>query len=285
MISIIIPIYNEEKSIEDCLQSLSEQTYKDLEIIIVDDGSSDNSKVKIQNSKLQFNIQKLVLLEQKHLGPGVARNLGTSKARGDILVFVDADMTFERDFVKKLIQPILDKQAIGTFSKEEMVKNKDNFWSKCWNINKGLPIDRMHPKNYPDKQPVFRAILKKEFERAGGFTPIGYVDDYTISEKLGVQAVAAPGAIFYHKNPESLKEIWNQARWVGKSEYKRRKIKNENLMRLLAIIRYSPPFSFINGIKMAFQSNLLKFIWFKIIYDLAIETSLIGSFFGEQQYK
>ena len=282
-VSIIIPTYNEEKVISDCLDSLSQQTYKDVEIIIVDDGSTDRTLEVLSKFSI-FNFQ-FSILKQKHLGPGMARNLGAKKAKGEILVFVDADMTFDSRFIEKLIQPILNDKVIGTFSKEEYVLNKDNVWSRCWNINKRLPADKMHPKNYPDTQRVFRAILKKEFEKSGGFKPIGYIDDYTISENLGIQAIVAPGAIFYHRNPESLSEVFNQARWIGKSEYKRRKIKNENLMRLIALIRYSLPFSAINGFVKSTQYNLAQFLIFKIIYDLAIEISLIGSFFGEQQYK
>ena len=284
-VSVIIPTYNEEKVIGDCLESLKKQSYKDLEIIVVDDGSKDSSKFKTQNAKLQFKIQKLKLLEQNHKGPGEARNLGAKKASGEILVFVDADMTFDKDFIKNLVKPIIDGKTIGTFSKEEFVLNKDNVWSKCWNINKGLPIDRMHPKNYPDTQKVFRAILKKEFDKSGGFAPIGYIDDYTISEKLGVQAVASPGAIFYHRNPETLNEVFEQARWIGKSEYKRRKIKNEQLMRLVTMIRYSVMLSLMNGIYKSIKFKIPQFLVFKFTFDFAIEVSLMGSFFGEQKYK
>ena len=284
-VSVIIPTYNEEKVIGDCLKSLSEQTYKDLEIIVVDDGSTDNSRFKIQSPKLQFKIQNLKLLEQRHLGPGEARNLGAKQAKGDILVFVDADMIFDKKFIEMLIKPIMTEKAIGTFSKDELVLNKDNVWSKCWNLNKGLPFDKMHPKNYPEQQQVFRAILKKEFEKTGGFSPIGYIDDYTISEKLGVKAKVAPNALFFHKNPESLNEVFKQARWIGKSEYKRRKIKNENLMRVIALVRHSIPFTLIHSCIRVLRYRLPEYFLFKIVYDFAIEVSLIKSFFGEQKYK
>ena len=143
----------------------------------------------------------------------------------------------------------------------------------------------MHKENYPDKQPVFRAILKKEFIKVGGFSPIGYIDDYTLSEKLGILATVVSGAKFYHKNPESLSEIFKQARWIGKSEYKRKKIKNENLMRMFALVRFSLVFSLIHGIYGMIKYKLPQYLMFKIIYDFAVEASLIGSFFGEQQNK
>lgn len=282
-VSIIIPVFNEEKVISDCLNSLADQSYQDLEILIVDDGSTDKTLEVLSTFKVKT--LEIRILQQKHLGPAKARNLGAENSNGDILVFVDSDMTFNKDFIKKLVKPILDKQAIGTFSKDERVLNKDNFWSQCWNINKGLPIDLMHPKDYPDSQPVFRAVLKKEFDGVGGFTSIGYIDDYTLSEKLGVLAINAPGAIFYHRNPETLTEVYSQARWVGKSEYKKRKIKNEQIMRLISIIRYSLPFSLFFGLKRSLEYRKLGFIFFKIIYDFAIEVSLLKSVFGEQLYR
>lgn len=277
-VSIIIPVFNEEKVIDKCLESLKTQSFKEIEIIIIDDGSTDQTREIVKKFEVKF-------LKQNHLGPAVARNLGAKNAAGEILVFVDADMVFDKNFIDKLTLPIRNGKTVGTFSKEEYVLNKDNIWSKCWNINRGLPVDRMHPKNYPNTQPVFRAILKKEFNKAGGFESIGYVDDHTLADKLGTLASIAPGAIFYHHNPDSLGEIFKQARWIGKSEFKRRKIKNENLMRLVTIIRYSFPLSLLYGIYQTIKCNLLSFLIFKVVYDLAIEISVIKSFWGEQRYK
>ncbi len=277
-VSVIIPAFNEEKDIKECLLSLEKQTLKDTEIIVVDDGSSDDTKKQVQ----KFPVK---LLTQSHKGPGEARNLGAKNSKGDILVFVDADMTFDKNFLKKLIQPIIDGKTIGTFSKEEYLLNKENIWSKCWNLNKGLPLDKMHDENYPDKQDVFRAILKKEFLKSGGFEPIGYIDDYTISRQLNQKADNAPGAVSFHKNPTSLNEVFTQARWIGKSEYKYRKITNEDLMRVISLIRHSFLFSLINGTLKSFLLKDFRFFIFKLIYDLGIEVSLFKSFFKEQVNK
>ncbi len=277
-VSAIIPFYNEEKTLDQCLESLTKQTFKDLEIVMIDDGSSDRSLEIIQK-------YPVVLLKQSHKGPGEARNLGAKEAKGEILVFVDADMVFDPDFIEKLVEPIIEGKTIGTFSKEEYVLNKENIWSKCWNINKGLPYERMHPKNYPEKQAVFRAILRKKFLESGGFKPIGYVDDHTIADALGTQADAVKGAIFYHRNPESLGEIYHQARWIGKSEYKRRKIENESLMRVISLIRYSIPFSIFYGTLNSVKFKLPAYFIFKTVYDFGVEISLLNSFFGEQSYK
>lgn len=267
--SVVIPVYNEADVIEECLESLRRQSYKNLEIIVVDDGSSDATLQKLKASKTP----KLQVLAQPHLGAGAARNFGASKAKGEILVFVDADMTFAPDFIRNLVKPIEEGKAIGTFSKEEYLANKDNIWAVCWNLNRGLPKDRMHPQNYSDHQPVFRAILKTEFERAGGFNEkAGYTDDWTLSEKLGVKAVAAPGAVFYHKNPASLREVFSQSKWMAKRRYKWGVIGY-----ILALARVSFPASLFIGFIKSIAIFNLRFLIFKIVSDF-------GQFIGILEY-
>ncbi|MGA3291934.1 MAG: glycosyltransferase family 2 protein [Candidatus Microgenomates bacterium] len=259
-ISIIIPTYNEKLVLEDCIESLGEQTLEDFEIILVDDGSTDGTVEILRN--LQSTISNFHFFEQKHQGAGAARNLGAERAKGENLVFVDADMTFDKDFLKKLVEPIEKGEAKGTFSKEEYVSNWDNPWARCWNINEGWEEKRRHPKNYPDYQPVFRAILKSEFDKVGGFTPGGYDDDWSLYKKLGYEAVNAPGAVFYHKNPPSLGEIFDHAKWVGKRKYKL-----GILGDFVALMRSSLPISLIVGINKGIINNDLRFMIFKITYD------------------
>ena len=263
-VSVIIPMYNEEKVIENCLVSLSEQTYKDMEVIIVDDESLDNSKFKVE--KLRLKIQNLKLLQQKHKGPGEARNSGAKNATGEILVFVDADMTFEKDFIKELVTPIINGKTKGTFSKDEYVSNLTNIWSQCWGINEGWEKGKRHTENYPNTQKVFRAILKSEFDRVNGFEGGGhYTDDWSLSDKLGYGATVAPGAKFYHENPQSLGEVFKQAKWVGKREYKL-----GEFGKLLALIRVSLPMSLFVGLVKSLLHIIPQFLIFKIIYDLGV---------------
>jgi glycosyltransferase involved in cell wall biosynthesis len=91
MISVIVPVYNGEKTIERCLKSITEQTEKDIEIIVVDDGSTDNS-AEIARA---FPDGRIVVLTQKNSRQGEARNHGLRKARGEYAAFVDADDTIE----------------------------------------------------------------------------------------------------------------------------------------------------------------------------------------------
>jgi glycosyltransferase involved in cell wall biosynthesis len=278
-ISVIIPVFNEEAVVKKCLESLLKQKLKDYEILVVDDGSNDKTLEELLEFKTRKHIE---ILKQKHLGPGLARNLGAKQAKGGILVFVDADMEFEKNFLEKLVEPIKKGLAIGTFSKEEYLLNKENKWARFWNINLGRSPEKMHKDNYPNTQPVFRAISKSEFEKAGGFDiDIGYTDDWSLSRKLGVDAVNAPGAIFYHRNPESLREVWIQARWFGKNEFLTKTI----VRKVFNLIRYDALFSLIKGIYLSIKIMDFNFLIFKITYDSAVSTSVLLSFFGEQKNK
>ena len=89
LISVIVPVYNVEKYIGKCLESICCQTYSNLEIIVVNDGSTDNSRQIV----LQWTEKdkRIVFLEQQNSGVSVARNLGIEKAHGEYIAFVDSD--------------------------------------------------------------------------------------------------------------------------------------------------------------------------------------------------
>ncbi|MCH7951342.1 glycosyltransferase family 2 protein [Patescibacteria group bacterium] len=275
MISVIIPAYNEERDIIRCIDSLKNQTYKPLELIVVDDGSTDKTR------KVLKKVKGIRLLRQEHRGPGAARNKGAKKAKGEILVFVDADMTFHRQFIKRLTRPIREGKAIGTFSKEEYMENPKNRWAGNWSINRGWQEGRMHPKDYPDTQRVFRAILKEKFDSVGGFdTNVGYTDDWTLSKKLRKEAIAAPGAIFYHRSPDSLSEAFRQAKWMAQRPYKL-----GILGRGITMARTSLPISLIVGVVKAARYKTPSFILFKIVVDFASFLGITRMFVGRQRVK
>jgi len=99
-ISIIIPAYNAEKAIKECLSSLTNQSLSrnKYEIIVVDDGSTDRTCEIAKKYKVN-------VISQGNGGPAVARNRGAREARGDILIFTDSDCIADKDFIEKMIKP------------------------------------------------------------------------------------------------------------------------------------------------------------------------------------
>ena len=103
LVSVIIPVYNAEKYIENCLKSVVNQTYSQIEVIIVDDGSTDAS-ASICGKFLED--ERVSLYSQKNQGVSSARNEGMKHAKGEFLLFVDADDELKVNMIERLVQLI-----------------------------------------------------------------------------------------------------------------------------------------------------------------------------------
>jgi glycosyltransferase involved in cell wall biosynthesis len=103
LVSIIIPVYNLEKFLEKCIDSIMNQTYSNIEIIIVDDGSTDSTAAIIEKYKQQDS--RIVSLQGGHQGTAAARKLGIHNAQGDYLTFVDGDDWIDEDSIETMVLP------------------------------------------------------------------------------------------------------------------------------------------------------------------------------------
>lgn len=114
LISVVIPIHNASKYLKECLESVITQSYKEIEIICVDDGSTDNSINIIKG--LSKKDSRIHLISQQKQGVSVARNNGISRSKGKFIAFLDADDTFEPECIKKACDLITkDKSDIVVF--------------------------------------------------------------------------------------------------------------------------------------------------------------------------
>jgi len=99
MVSVVIPCYNAQDTITACISSVLRQTYKDLEIIVVDDGSGDKSVAVLEHylQEIKTGRDRVSVITQKNMGPSAARNKGISMARGAYIAFLDADDQWHED--------------------------------------------------------------------------------------------------------------------------------------------------------------------------------------------
>ena len=109
-VSIIVPVYNVEKYIEKCLESLVNQTLEDIEIIVVNDGTKDNSKEKILQYIEKYP-QKIVYLEKENGGLSDARNYGLPVAKGEYIAFLDSDDYIEKNMYEEMYKKAKEENS------------------------------------------------------------------------------------------------------------------------------------------------------------------------------
>ncbi len=108
-ISIIVPVYNMQELIDRCILSITNQTHKNIEIILVDDGSTDNSGIMCDNWAEKDN--RIKVIHKANGGQGTARNMGLDIAKGDYIAFVDSDDYISEDMYEILIKDTLQQKA------------------------------------------------------------------------------------------------------------------------------------------------------------------------------
>lgn len=113
LISIIVPVYNIENYLDRCLKSLLEQTYKNIEIILVDDGSTDGSS-EVCNHYREID-KRVVVIHQKNGGVSKARNAGIMAAKGEYIMFVDGDDFVNNQIVEMLYRTVTEKKVKFAF--------------------------------------------------------------------------------------------------------------------------------------------------------------------------
>lgn len=109
LISIVVPVYNVEKYLDRCVESIVNQTYQNLEIILVDDGSNDNSGVKCDNWKRNDN--RIVVIHKENGGQAEARNLGLQIAKGNLIGFVDSDDYIDKSMYDSMFRVLVENDS------------------------------------------------------------------------------------------------------------------------------------------------------------------------------
>lgn len=115
--SIIVPVYNVEKYIKKCLDSIFEQTFKDYEVIVVNDGTKDNSMDIVK----KYDVK---IVEQSNQGLSEARNNGVKKATGEYILFVDSDDYIEKDLLKEVNNALTNKPDLVRYQIKDILDNE-----------------------------------------------------------------------------------------------------------------------------------------------------------------
>lgn len=220
-LSVIIPVYCKEDTVERCIESVLKQNYDNLEIIIVDDGSPDRCGAICDDYAGRYH--KVRVIHQKNKGVSEARNCGIRAASGEYITFADADDTLAPDFASRLI-PLFDQQTQMVVSSNHQVSARfqleldrdtawrrmfddDNFGVNVWGkiYKKSLAIQQRFPVNIAmgeDMWYLFQAVSHSE--------KIRYVSDN-----------------YYHQ----MRSEYNSANLSGVKQYFEALIINQNCLK------------------------------------------------------
>lgn len=135
LISIIVPVYNVESYLKFCIDSLISQTYKNIEIILVNDGSTDRSKKICEDYANQDN--RIILINQKNKGLSGARNTGVKNCNGEYLTFVDSDDYIDKDYIECLYN-MIDSNIKISMCQLDVATNYNTKNNICDNYDKAV---------------------------------------------------------------------------------------------------------------------------------------------------
>ncbi|GAB4482557.1 MAG: hypothetical protein OHK0031_05200 [Anaerolineales bacterium] len=211
MISVIIPAYNAAATLPACLQALQRQTQPPDEIIVVDDGSQDETLRLAENFPVRT-------LRQEHRGPAAARNLGIASARGEIILLTDADCAPTETWVAEMLRPLADESVAGvkgaylTRQPEAIARLAQIEFEERYDLLEKSPaIDFIDTYSA-----AFRASILKAVSGFDPAFPLAVSEDAELSYRLaesGRRLVFNRRAQVYHQHPRS---------WAA---YLRRKVK------------------------------------------------------------
>jgi len=212
VISIIIPIFDAEKIIGACLDALFNQTVSCelYEVIVVDDGSEDKS------GEAASRYKEVKVLHQKHANAGSARNLGIKHARGDIILFIDADCVAQDNWIEEMTSPFHDPTIAAV--KGRYLTRQSGLIARLVQLEFEERYRKMAKFEYTDFVDSYSAAFRKEvLEETGGFNPaLSMSEDAQLSyalSKRGYKMVFNQKAIVYHKHPDSIWKYFRVKFW------------------------------------------------------------------------
>lgn len=220
--SIIIPVYNRPSEVSELLTSLSNQSFKDFEVILVEDGSIDKS------DQIAYLFQSKIPIRyfyQENQGQGFARNFGMNQAKGDFFVIFDSDVILPEDYLFVLKNTILTREldafggpdaAASDFS--NLQKAMDYAMTSFWTTG-GIRGKLKDPSKYQARG-FNMGVSREVFEAIGGFVDPNRGEDIEWSiriKKSGYKLELVEEAFVYHKRKNTLKSFVKQAFSFGRN--------------------------------------------------------------------
>ncbi|PZD79110.1 glycosyltransferase family A protein [Mesonia sp. K7] len=169
LVSVVLPVYNAEKSIDYCLKSVLEQSYKNIEVIVINDGSTDRSEEIIQTIIKKYPEKRIKYISQENKGVSVARNLGLKKALGEFIAFIDSDDEWLPTKLEEQMKVFDENNKVDIISCNRNQEHFDSFLGNKFKVLQRIPAKMLFLKNFALTPTV---VMKRE-----AFHTVGYFNE------------------------------------------------------------------------------------------------------------
>ncbi|MFH9062345.1 glycosyltransferase [Streptomyces coeruleorubidus] len=216
-VTVLVPAYNEEAGIGSTLRSLLDSTHRELQVIVIDDGSSDRTADIAENT----GDPRVEVVRQPNSGKAAALNTGLAHARYDIVVMVDADTVFEPDAIERIVQP-LAHPAVGAVSGNTKVGNRRSLLARWQHLEYvfGFNLDRRMfevLECMPTVPGAIGAFRRDAVIGVGGVSEDTLAEDTDLTMALwraGWRVLYEESAVAWTEVPTTLRQLWRQRyRW------------------------------------------------------------------------
>lgn len=232
--SVIIPVYNRPEEMEELLQSLGRQTFRDFEVIIVEDGSSRTSEMVYEKFSSTLSIQYFY---KPNSGPGPSRNFGFQKASGSFFVVFDSDCILPDDYFDQ-VEKFMSSSPLDAWGGPDRGNEKFTPLQQAMAYTMSSVLstggirggknqaDRFQPRSFN------MGISRTVFEKTGGFNFDRQAEDIEWSiriKKAGFKVALIPDAFVYHKRRATLGQFYDQVKGFGAGRAKVGKVHPEEI--------------------------------------------------------
>ncbi len=226
--SIIIPVYNRPQEVDELLESLCAQTFKDFEVVVVEDGSSEKCDTVCEK---YANRLALSYHFKPNSGPGPSRNYGAEHSQGEYLIILDSDVIVPENYLET-IEEELDREPCDAFGGPDRahesftpIQKAINYAMTSFFTTGGIrggkkKLDKFYPRSFN------LGIKKSVYEALGGFAPMRYGEDIDLSTRIfkgGYSCRLFPEAFVYHKRRVKFSSFFRQVKHSGEARVELKK--------------------------------------------------------------
>jgi glycosyltransferase involved in cell wall biosynthesis len=273
LVSIVLPVYNDMDTVDRCLQSLVSQTYSNVEILVVNDGSTDETARILREFSAKDGRIKIINIA--HSGTSAAKNKGFESSIGDIIFFAEGDCIYEKDYVKKSIQCLIsDKDIGGVCVLGGPWANKPTFVTRSINVEKHL---QQHLLRTGRMKPYYAWVFSRiALIKAGLYDPsLKQAEDRDLFERVKMAGFKIGLVREIHWRHERNESTWQFAR---KSFVK-------GVNRIPYLIKWGKKLEFLRSVSALWIAIILAVLSLWNSFALWVLLSLVLLWFALSYYR